>query len=45
VLAVIPRALADIVYDRIARSRYRIFGRREEFCPVTDPASRARFHP
>ena len=45
VLGVIPRALADAAYDRIAGSRYRVFGRREELCPVTDPTLRARFDP
>ncbi len=37
-----PRWLRDPVYDRIARNRYRIFGRTEQ-CMVPAPADRARF--
>lgn len=38
----VPRVVRDWVYDRIARNRYRIFGRYEA-CPMPTPASRARF--
>jgi predicted DCC family thiol-disulfide oxidoreductase YuxK len=38
-LDLIPRAIADPVYDWIARNRYRL-GRRE--CPLPGPALRAR---
>jgi predicted DCC family thiol-disulfide oxidoreductase YuxK len=43
IIAAIPRAIRDGVYDFIARVRYRIFGRRPEVCPVTPPELRARF--
>ena len=45
ILAVIPRGLRDAVYDFIARVRYRIFGKREDLCPIVPPALRQRFHP
>ncbi len=44
-IAVIPRPLRDAVYNFIARIRYRIFGRRDDVCPVTPPELRARFDP
>jgi len=37
-----PRPLSDWVYDRIARNRYRIFGRMGA-CMVPSPEVRARF--
>lgn len=40
-LRIFPRPLRDWVYDRIARNRYRLFGRREQ-CWVGEPAFRAR---
>jgi len=40
----VPRVVRDWVYDRVARSRYRIFGR-SDACPMPTPASRARFLP
>jgi predicted DCC family thiol-disulfide oxidoreductase YuxK len=43
IIAVIPRAIRDGVYNFIARVRYRIFGRRPEVCPVTPPELRTRF--
>ena len=39
---VLPRRLCDWVYDRVARSRYRLFGRREA-CLVPTAELRARF--
>jgi predicted DCC family thiol-disulfide oxidoreductase YuxK len=45
VLRVIPRPLRDFVYDFIARVRYRIFGRREDYCPVVPAELRKRFDP
>jgi predicted DCC family thiol-disulfide oxidoreductase YuxK len=45
VLGVIPRPLRDVVYDFIARIRYRVFGTREDLCPVVPPDLRARFDP
>jgi predicted DCC family thiol-disulfide oxidoreductase YuxK len=44
-LAVIPRPVRDMVYDFIARIRFRIFGTRQDWCPVTPPELRARFDP
>ena len=38
----IPKNWRDAVYDRIARSRYRIFGRRES-CRLTDSSTPDRF--
>jgi predicted DCC family thiol-disulfide oxidoreductase YuxK len=45
VLGVIPRSLRDATYDFIARIRYRVFGKREDWCPVIAPDLRARFDP
>ncbi len=45
VLGVIPRRLLDFVYDFVARIRYRVFGRREEVCPIMPAELRARFDP
>lgn len=42
VARVVPRALRDWVYDRIADNRYRLSGRREE-CLVPDPSIADRF--
>ena len=41
-LKAVPRWLRDPVYDRVARNRYRIFGRTEQ-CMVPSPEDRARF--
>ena len=41
-LAVVPRAVADFFYDRVARNRYRLFGRTEA-CMLPPPDVRARF--
>lgn len=41
-LAVVPRAFADVGYDVIARSRYRLFGRYER-CVVAAPGFEGRF--
>ena len=43
VLAYVPARLRDRIYDVIARSRYRLFGRVSETCPVIAPELRARF--
>jgi predicted DCC family thiol-disulfide oxidoreductase YuxK len=45
VLGVIPRPLRDVVYDFIARIRYRVFGTRDDLCPIVPPDLRARFDP
>ena len=44
-MAVIPRPLRDVVYELVARIRYRVFGRRDDLCPVVPPDLRARFDP
>jgi len=38
----LPRRLRDGLYDRLARNRYRLFGRYES-CMLPDPALRERF--
>jgi predicted DCC family thiol-disulfide oxidoreductase YuxK len=40
-----PRPLRDAGYDLIARIRYRVFGMRDDLCPVVPPEWRARFEP
>lgn len=45
IMAAIPRPVRDAGYDFIARIRYRIFGRRDDLCPIVPPDLRARFVP
>jgi predicted DCC family thiol-disulfide oxidoreductase YuxK len=45
VLGVVPRGLRDLAYDFVARIRYRVFGRRDDLCPIVPPDLRARFDP
>ena len=45
VLSVAPRGLRDFVYDFVARIRYRVFGTRDDLCPVVPAELRARFDP
>jgi predicted DCC family thiol-disulfide oxidoreductase YuxK len=45
VLAVIPRPVRDWAYDFIARIRYRVFGTRDDVCPIVPAGLRARFDP
>jgi len=42
ILRLVPRVLRNLIYDRIARSRYRIFGRADS-CIMPDVSVRARF--
>jgi predicted DCC family thiol-disulfide oxidoreductase YuxK len=42
VLRVLPRPVLDFAYDRIARRRYRWFGRLDT-CPMPAPGTRERF--
>jgi predicted DCC family thiol-disulfide oxidoreductase YuxK len=44
-LGVIPRPALDAAYNVVARIRYRIFGARDDLCPLVPPALRARFDP
>jgi predicted DCC family thiol-disulfide oxidoreductase YuxK len=45
VLSVVPRPARDLVYDFVARIRYRIFGKRDELCPIVLADLRKRFDP
>lgn len=40
-LRLMPRALQDYLYRKLARNRYRLFGR-TDMCSILDPALRAR---
>ena len=42
VLKLLPRSIRDWLYDRIARNRYAVFGRRDT-CMIPGPDVRARF--
>ena len=42
ILGIVPTALRDALYDVVARTRYRIFGRYDA-CPVPPPEHRSRF--
>jgi predicted DCC family thiol-disulfide oxidoreductase YuxK len=42
VFVIVPPFIRDLVYDWIARNRYRWFGRRDE-CMIPTPELRARF--
>ncbi|HEY6465752.1 MAG TPA: DCC1-like thiol-disulfide oxidoreductase family protein [Candidatus Acidoferrales bacterium] len=44
-LTIVPRTVRDAVYNLIARTRYRIFGRRDDLCPVVPASLRGRFLP
>jgi len=44
-VAAIPRPLRDLVYNFIARIRYRVFGRQDDVCPIVPPKLRSRFDP
>jgi predicted DCC family thiol-disulfide oxidoreductase YuxK len=43
VLGLVPRPLADRLYDSVARLRHRLFRRPPQACPVVPPPQRARF--
>jgi predicted DCC family thiol-disulfide oxidoreductase YuxK len=45
VLSVVPRGIRDLAYDFIARIRYRVFGKRDDLCPIVPAELRARFDP
>lgn len=40
---VVPPPLLDAVYDFVARTRYRLFGRTDSACPVVPTRLRSRF--
>ena len=41
-LSFLPRGLRDMVYDLIARNRYRLFGKKD-ICMVPNPTLKSRF--
>jgi len=41
--AVVPRPIRDVVYDGVARVRTRVFGTRDDTCPVIPTSARSRF--
>lgn len=43
ILGVVPRAVLDWCYDRVAAVRKKLFGTRENLCPVMSPELRRRF--
>ncbi len=45
VARLLPTALADRVYDQVARARRLVFRVPRDACPVVDPARRARILP
>jgi predicted DCC family thiol-disulfide oxidoreductase YuxK len=44
-IAVVPRTLRDLIYNFIARVRYRVFGKRDDLCPIVPLELRDRFDP
>ena len=42
VFMIIPRGLRDLLYEGIARNRYKVFGKRD-LCFIPEPAIRERF--
>jgi predicted DCC family thiol-disulfide oxidoreductase YuxK len=45
ILGVIPRPVRDAVYNTVARIRYRVFGTRDDLCPIVAADLRTRFDP
>ncbi|MGH9572549.1 MAG: thiol-disulfide oxidoreductase DCC family protein [Candidatus Acidiferrales bacterium] len=43
IVTIVPRPLRDAAYNLIARVRYRIFGRRNDVCPIVPNQLRDRF--
>jgi predicted DCC family thiol-disulfide oxidoreductase YuxK len=43
--SLVPRKLADALYDAVARVRHRLFARPPDACPVVPPPLRSRFDP
>ncbi|MDW0109952.1 thiol-disulfide oxidoreductase DCC family protein [Sporosarcina aquimarina] len=39
----VPSPIRDVVYDFVARNRYKWFGKKEEACMLPTPAERKRF--
>jgi len=40
---IVPTPIRDLVYDAVAAVRYRVFGTRDELCPVISAEQRSRF--
>jgi predicted DCC family thiol-disulfide oxidoreductase YuxK len=45
VCSAVPRPIGDWCYDFIAAVRFRMFGRRDDLCPIIAPTLRSRFDP
>lgn len=45
IMSVFPRPVRDFAYDFIASIRYRVFGRRDDLCPIVPPDTRIRVDP
>lgn len=39
----VPKRFRDLIYDTIARVRYRVFGKRDNVCPLVPKELRSRF--
>ncbi|MGH9560429.1 MAG: thiol-disulfide oxidoreductase DCC family protein [Terracidiphilus sp.] len=44
-LRVVPRSVRDMVYNFVARVRYKVFGKRSDVCPLVPAQLRSRFDP
>jgi predicted DCC family thiol-disulfide oxidoreductase YuxK len=44
-IAIVPRPIRDAGYNAVAAVRYRLFGRKDDLCPVMTPDQRRRFDP
>lgn len=44
-LGLVPRNIADFIYDQIAKIRKRIFGKPKQLCPIIPPELQKRFYP
>jgi len=40
---IVPGPVRDLVYDAVAKIRYRVFGTRDDACPVIPASARSRF--
>jgi len=43
IAGLVPRPIRDLVYDGVAKIRYRVFGTRDEACPIIPASARSRF--
>jgi predicted DCC family thiol-disulfide oxidoreductase YuxK len=42
IFVIFPKSFRDFIYDRMAKSRYRVFGKSDS-CPIPDPDLQSRF--